>query len=155
MKMATRIQLKRGAGANLPTSGMLAGEPLVTTDKKNLFVASDATTKFTPTPDVSVLSSLASIDGSADLIMVHDASESTGQREKKVTFAEFKNALNIPSSSTDEKVAAVAGATADYLFGTDATDGVIRGSSSISVTLDSTNDFARLVVEVVDGGTFT
>jgi hypothetical protein len=134
---------------------MLTGEPLVTTDKKNLYVALTATTKMTPTPDISLLEALAAVDGSSDLIMVHDASEASGQREKKLTFAEFKNALNIPASSTDEKVAAVSGATADYLFGTDATDGVVRGSSSISITLDSTSEFARLAVEVVDGGTFT
>jgi hypothetical protein len=153
--MATRIQLKRGAHVNLPTTGMLAGEPLVTTDKNNLFVATDATTKITPTPDVSLLTTLSSVDGAADLLLVHDASETSGQREKKMTFAAFKGALNIPASSTDEKVAAVAGGTADYLFGTDASDGVIRGSNSISLTLDNSSNFARVAVEVVDGGTFT
>jgi hypothetical protein len=152
--MAIRIQLKRGSAANLPASGMLEAEPLVTLDRKNLFIAADDTTKFTPTPDVSALATLAAIDGSSDLLIVHDASEASGQREKKVTFAALKDALNIPASSTDEKVAAVAGATADYLFGTDATDGVIRGSNSISITLDASGEFARLAVEVVDGGTF-
>ena len=40
-----RIQLRRGLKANLPTSGMLAGEAHVTTDRGTLHVATDATTK--------------------------------------------------------------------------------------------------------------
>ena len=45
-----RIQLKRGLKANLPTTGMLAGEPMVTTDRGTLHVATDATTKLPVVP---------------------------------------------------------------------------------------------------------
>ena len=148
-----RIQLKRGLKANLPTTGMLAGEPMVTTDRGTLHVATDATTKLPVVPAVDDLSTLASIDGAADLIMIHDA-DGTGQKEKKITFDAFKTALNIPVGSTDEKVAIVAGGTAGYLWGTDGTDGLIRMNSSMSWTKDAGNGFVTLAVGTVDGGTF-
>lgn len=148
-----RIQLKRGLKTNLPTTGMLAGEPMVTTDRGTLHVATDATTKLPVVPAIDDLSTLASIDGASDLIMVHDA-DGTGQKEKKITFDAFKTALNIPSGSTDEKVAVVAGGTAGYLWGTDGTDGLIRMNSSMSWTKDAGNGFVTLAVNIVDGGTF-
>lgn len=148
-----RIQLKRGLKANLPSTGMLAGEPMVTTDRGTLHVATDATTKLPVVPAIDDLSTLASIDGAADLIMVHDA-DGTGQKEKKITFDAFKTALNIPAGSTDEKVAVVAGGTAGYLWGTDGTDGLIRMNSSMSWTKDAGNGFVTLAVGTVDGGTF-
>ena len=148
-----RIQLKRGLKANLPSTGMLAGEPMVTTDRGTLHVATDATTKLPVVPAIDDLSTLASIDGAADLIMVHDA-DGTGQKEKKITFDAFKTALNIPAGSTDEKVAVVAGGTAGYIWGTDGTDGLIRMNSSMSWTKDAGNGFVTLAVGTVDGGTF-
>ena len=148
-----RIQLKRGLKANLPTTGMLAGEPMVTTDRGTLHVATDATTKLPVVPAIDDLSTLASIDGASDLIMVHDA-DGTGQKEKKITFDAFKTALNIPAGSTDEKVAVVAGGTAGYIWGTDGTDGLIRMNSSMSWTKDAGNGFVTLAVGTVDGGTF-
>lgn len=148
-----RIQLKRGLKTNLPTTGMLAGEPMVTTDRGTLHVATDATTKLPVVPAIDDLSTLASIDGASDLIMVHDA-DGTGQKEKKITFDAFKTALNIPSGSTDEKVAVVAGGTAGYLWGTDGTDGLIRMNTSMSWTKDAGNAFVTLAVNIVDGGTF-
>ena len=148
-----RIQLKRGLKTNLPTTGMLAGEPMVTTDRGTLHVATDATTKLPVVPAIDDLSTLASIDGAADLIMVHDA-DGTGQKEKKITFDAFKTALNIPAGSTDEKVAVVAGGTAGYIWGTDGTDGLIRMNSSMSWTKDAGNGFVTLAVGTVDGGTF-
>src|SRR3990167_7225605 len=99
-----RIQLKRGLKANLPSTGMLAGEPMVTTDRGTLHVATDPTTKLAVVPAIDDLTTLAAIDGAADLVMVHDA-DGTGQKEKKITFNAFKTALNIPASSSDEKVA--------------------------------------------------
>lgn len=152
--MAQRIQLKRGLKANLPTSGMLPGEPLITTDRGTFHVAIDANTKLPVVPAVDDLATLASIDGTADLIMIHDASENAAQKEKKVTFNAFKNALNIPADSTDEKVAVVAGGTAGYIWGTDGTDGVLRLNSSLSWTKDVGNGFVTLAVDTVDGGTF-
>lgn len=148
-----RIQLKRGLTANLPTSGMLAGEPLVTTDRGTLHVATDATTKLPVVPAIDALTTLASVSGAADLIMIHDA-DGAGQKEKKMTFDAFKTALNIPVGSSDEKVAVVSGGTAGYVWGTDGTDGVIRMNTSMSWTKDAGNGFVTLAVGDIDCGTF-
>jgi len=149
-----RFQLKRGLKANLPTTGMLAGEPLVTTDRGTLHVATAATTKLPVVPAIEDLGTLAAVDGAADLLIMHDASEPTGQKEKKITFDSFKTALNIPPGSSDERVAVVAGGTAGYIWGTNGTDGVIRLNSSLSWTKDAGNGFVTIAVETVDGGTF-
>ena len=148
-----RIQLRRGLKANLPTSGMLAGEAHVTTDRGTLHVATDATTKIPVVPAIDDLTTLASVDGTADLLIIHDAS-ATGQKEKKITFDSFKTALNIPISSTDEKVAVVSGGTSGYVWGTDGTDGVLRMNSSMSWSKDVGNGFVTLAVGTVDGGVF-
>ena len=148
-----RIQLKRGPKAALPTSGMLAGEPLVTTDRGTLHVATDASTKLAVVPAIDDLTTLASINGAADLLLIHDA-DGTGQKEKKITFNAFKTALNIPAESTDEKVAVVAGGTSGFIWGTDGTDGTIRLNSSLSWTKDAGNAFVTLAVGNIDGGTF-
>ena len=149
-----RIQTKRGLKANLPTSGMLAGELHVTTDRGSLHVATDATTKLPVVPALDDLAAMPAIDGAADLILMHDASEVAAQKEKKVTFDAFKTALNIPAGSTDEKVAVVSGGTAGYIWGTDGTDGVFRMNSSLSWTKDAGNGFVTLAVNTVDCGTF-
>lgn len=149
-----RLQLKRGLKTNLPTTGMLAGEPHITTDRGTLHVATDATTKLPVVPAVDDLATLSAISGAEDLILIHDASEVSGQKEKKITFNSFKTALNIPESSTDEKVAVVSGGTAGYIWGTDGTNGVIRLNSSLSWTKDAGNGFVTIAVDTVDGGTF-
>lgn len=151
--MAT-IKIKRGLKANLPTSGMSAGEPMVTTDRGTLHVATDATTKLPVVPAIDDLTTLASIDGAADLLIMHDANEASGQKEKKVTFNAFKSALNIPEASSDEKVAVVNGGVAGYIWGTNGSDGILRMSSSMSWTKDAGNAFVTLDISVVDGGTF-
>lgn len=151
--MSQRIQLKRGLHANLPTSGMLSGEPLVTTDRGNLHIATDATTKLPVTPAIDQLTTIASVTGASDFLIVHDA-DAIGQKEKKITFDAFKTALNIPAGSSDEMVAVVAGGTAGYIWGTDGTDGIFRMGASMSWTKDATNNFVTLNVGVVDGGTF-
>lgn len=148
-----RIQLRRGLKANLPTSGMLAGEAHVTTDRGTLHVATDATTQIPVVPAIDDLTTLASVDGTADLLIIHDAS-ATGQKEKKITFDSFKAALNIPIASTDEKVAVVSGGTSGYIWGTDGTDGVLRMNSSMSWSKDAANGFVTLDVGTVDGGVF-
>lgn len=148
-----RIQLKRGLKANLPTSGMLAGEAHITTDRGTLHVATDATTKITIVPAIDDLGTVASIDGAADFLIIHDAS-ATGQKEKKVTVDSFKTALNIPVASTDEKVAVVSGGTSGYIFGTDGTDGVVRMNSSMLMTKDASNGFITLAVGTIDCGTY-
>ena len=148
-----RIQLKRGLKANLPTSGMLAGEVMVTTDRGTAHVATDATTKLPVVPAIDDLTTLASVNGAADLILIHDA-DGVGQKEKKITFDAFKTALNIPATSTDEKVSVVSGGTSGYIWGTDGTNGVIRMNSSMSWTKDAGNGFVTLAVGDVDCGSF-
>lgn len=148
-----RIQLKRGLKANLPTSGMLAGEVMVTTDRGTAHVATDPTTKLPVVPAIDDLTTLASVNGAADLILIHDA-DGVGQKEKKITFDAFKAALNIPAASTDEKVAVVSGGTSGYIWGTDGTDGVIRLNSSMQWTKAVGNNFVTLAVGDVDCGTF-
>ena len=148
-----RIQLKRGLKANLPTSGMLPGEVMVTTDRGTAHVATDPTTKLPVVPAIDDLTTLASVNGAADLILIHDA-DGTGQKEKKITFDAFKIALNIPAASTDEKVAVVSGGTSGYIWGTDGTNGVIRLNSSMQWTKDAGNEFVTLAVGDVDCGSF-
>ena len=148
-----RIQLKRGLKADLPTSGMLAGEVMVTTDRGTAHVATDATTKLPIVPAIDDLTTLASVNGAADFILIHDA-DGVGQKEKKISFDAFKTALNIPAASTDEKVAVVSGGTSGYIWGTDGTNGVIRMNSSMSWTKDAGNAFVTLAVGDVDCGTF-
>ena len=148
-----RIQLKRGLKANLPTSGMLAGEVMVTTDRGTAHVATDATTKLPVVPAIDDLSTLASVNGAADLILIHDA-DGVGQKEKKITFDAFKTALNIPAASTDEKVSVVSGGTSGYIWGTDGTNGVLRLNASMQWSKDAGNAFVTLAVGDVDCGTF-
>lgn len=148
-----RIQLKRGLKAALPTSGMLAGEVMVTTDRGTAHVAIDATTKLPIVPPIDDLQTLASVNGAADLILIHDA-DGVGQKEKKITFDAFKTALNIPAASTDEKVAVVSGGTAGYIWGTDGTDGIVRLNASMQWSKDAGNAFVTLAVGDVDCGTF-
>ena len=149
-----RIQIKRGLKANLPSTGMLAGEPLVTTDRGTLHIATAATTKLPVVPAVDDLTIMPAVDGAADLILMHDASEAAGQKEKKITFDAFKTALNIPTGSSDEKVAVVSGGTAGYIWGTDGTNGVFRMNTSMTWTKDAGNGFITLAVGDVDCGTF-
>ena len=148
-----RIQLKRGLKANLPTSGMLAGEVMVTTDRGTAHVATDATTKLPVVPAIDDLTTLASINGAADLLLIHDA-DGVGQKEKKITFDAFKTALNIPATSTDEKVSVVSGGTSGYIWGTDGTNGVLRLNASMQWSKDAGNAFVTLAVGDVDCGTF-
>lgn len=149
-----RLQLKRGLKANLPTTGMLSGEPLVTTDRGTLHVATSATAKLPVVPAIDDLATLGAVSGAEDLLIIHDASENAAQKEKKITFEAFKTALNIPVGASDEKVAVVSGGTAGYIWGTDGTNGVIRLNSSLSWTKDAGNGFVTIAVETVDGGTF-
>lgn len=147
-----RIQIKRGLKANIPTSSMLAGEQHYSTDRSSLHIATDATTTHPVVPPIDDLGTMGAISGADDLLIMHDAS-ATGIKEKKVTFNDFKSALNIPAGATDELVAVVAGGTAGYLYG-DGTNGVLRMGSSMSWTKDSANGYVTLVVGTVDCGSF-
>lgn len=149
-----RIQLRRGNIANLPSTNMLAGEPHVTLDRGTLHVATDATSLIPVVPAIEALTSLGAITPGDDLLLIHDASETSGQKEKKITFADFKAALNIPAGSSDEMVAVVQGGTAGYIWGTDGSDGIIQVNSSLQMTKDPGDAFVTLSVATVDGGTF-
>ena len=149
----SRIQLKRGLKANLPTSGMLPGEVMVTTDRGTAHVATDAATKLPVVPAIDDLTALVSVNGASDLLLIHDA-DGVGQKEKKIAFDAFKTALNIPPASTDEKAAVVSGGTSGYIWGTDGTDGVIRLNASMQWSKDAGNAFVTLAVGDVDCGTF-
>ena len=151
--MTQRIQLRRGLKANLPTTGMLAGEAHFTTDRGTLHVATDATTRIPLVPAIDDLATLASVNGAADLLIVHDA-DGVGQREKKITIDAFRAALNIPTGSTDELVAVVSGGSSGYVWGTDGTNGVFRMGASMSWAKDPGNGFVTLSVSTIDGGTF-
>jgi hypothetical protein len=133
---------------------MIAGEPHYSTDRGTLHVATDATTKLPVVPAIDDLTTLASVDGAADMLIMHDASAS-GVKECKITFNAFKTALAIPAGSTDEKVAVVSGGTPGFVWGTDGTDGVLRMNASMTWTKDASNGFVTLAVGVVDGGTFS
>ena len=146
--------MKRGLKANLPTSGMLAGEAHFTTDRGTLHVATGATAKLPIVPAIDDLAAMPAVDGAADLLIVHDASEAAGQKEKKMTFDAFKASLNIPVGTSDEKVAVISGGTAGYIYGTDGTDGILRMNASMLMTKDAGNGFVTLAVGVVDCGTF-
>jgi hypothetical protein len=148
-----RIQIKRGLKANLPTSSMLAGEQFFTTDRNTLHTAIDATTTKAVVPPIDDLTAIGAVDSVSDLLLIHDAS-GTGVKEKKITIADFKTALNISSSDTDEKVAVISGGTAGYVWGTDGTDGIIRLNTSLSWTKDSGNGYVTIAVNTVDCGTF-
>lgn len=149
----SRIQTRRGLKANLPTSGMLPGELHFTTDRGTLHGATDPATKLAIVPAIDDLTTLASVNGASDLILIHDA-DGVGQKEKKMTFDAFKTALNIPAGSNDEKVAVVAGGTAGYIWGTDGTNGILRMNSSMTWTKDAGNGFVTFAVGDVDCGTF-
>ena len=149
-----RIQTKRGVKSALPTTGMLAGELMVTTDQGTLHVATAATTSLPVVPAIDDLTAIGAVAGSTDLLLIHDASEASAQKAKKITFADFKTALSIPPESTDEKFAVVSGGTAGYPWGADGTDGVIRLHSSLSWTLDASNNFVTLSAATIDCGSF-
>lgn len=148
-----RLQLRRGLKSALPTTGMLAGEPLVTTDRGTLHVATAANTRLPVVPAIDDLDAAGAINGAADLLMIHDA-DASNQKERKITFNDFKTALAIPSGSSDERVAVISGGTPGFIWGTNGNDGVIRLNSSLSWTKDAGNAFVTISVETVDGGTF-
>jgi hypothetical protein len=148
-----RIALKRGLKANLPSTGLLTGEPLVTTDRGTLHLATSATTRLSIVPAIDDLTTVAAVDGAADFLILHDAS-ATGQKEGKITVNAFRAALNIPASDLDEKTAVVAGGTSGYLWGTNGTDGVVRMNVSMAWTKDVGNGFVTLAVGDVDCGVF-
>jgi hypothetical protein len=145
------VRQKRGLAANLPSSALLSGEIHLATDRQTAHFPTDATTMVPIVPAIDALSAIGAVAGAADLLIIHDAS-ATGLMEKKITFNDFKTALNIPDGDGDEKVAVVSGGTAGYIFGTDGTDGILRMNTSM--TKDGADGFVTLAVGAVDCGTF-
>lgn len=148
-----RIQIKRGLKSNLPSSGMLPGEQFFTTDRGTLHIALSDTTKLPVVPAIDDLGSMPSVS-TDDYLLMHDTSETVGQKEKKIAFSDFKQALNIGEFDTDEKVAVTANGQAGYLWGSNGNDGVIRSSTSVAVQKDINDSFVQLAVGDVDFGTF-
>lgn len=149
-----RFQIKRGIKANLPTSGMLPGELLFTTDRGTLHGATDTETRLPIVPAIDDLAAMPAVDQAADLLLIHDASEEGAQKEKRITVQALRASMNIPDGVSDEKVAVVAGGASGFIWGTDGTDGVFRLNSSLTWTKDPSNGFVTLAVGTVDGGTF-
>lgn len=149
-----RFQIKRGNKANLPTSGMLPGELFFTTDRGTLHGATDPEVRLPIVPALDDLAAIPAVDPASDLLLIHDASEAGGQKEKRITVQALRAAMNIPEGVSDEKVAVVAGGASGFIWGTDGTDGVLRLNSSLTWTKDPSNGFVTLAVGTVDGGTF-
>ena len=147
------IQHKRGLKANLPSTGLLAGELLITTDRQTVHSATDATTRIPLVPAIDDLVAIGAVNGAADLILIHDA-DAVGVKEKRITFDAFKTALAIPAGSTDELVAVIAGGTPGYIWGTSGADGIIRMNTSMAWSKDAGNAFVTLAVGAVDCGVF-
>lgn len=144
--MAVTLRLRRGTKSQAGTlTGLVEGEPLWTTDTHELYIATGATTKVPAAIDIDAYSAIGSV-GTDDLIYMYDASaEADAVAARKITFANFKSALNIPEASTDEKVATISGATAGYL-GTDGTDGVLRAGVGLGMTAGAENAFVTMAL---------
>lgn len=147
------LRHKRGLKANLPSSALLSGELYFTTDRHTAHFPTDATTMVPVVPAIDDLVTLATVNGAADLLIIHDA-DGVGRKEKKITFNDFKAALSIPAGSSDEQVAVVSGGTPGFIWGTDGTNGILRMNTSMTWTKDAGNAFVTLAVGNVDCGTF-
>lgn len=91
------ILVKRGTHANLQiNASMSAGEPVVTTDRLNPYLAITSTYAAPLTPAVDQLTAMGAVDTANDLLLLHDAS-SSGQKEKRITVDAFKTALSVQS----------------------------------------------------------
>ena len=143
--MAVTIKLRQGLKAVLPDSGMTVGEPLWATNTQELFIATAADASVPAAIDIAAFGAIGSV-ASDDLVYMYDVSAgATSPKAKKITFDDFKTALNIPAASTDERVATATGATAGYL-GTDGTDGVLRAGNGVSMTAGGANVFVTMAL---------
>lgn len=147
--MGTVITMRKGTRAQLDSlvTTLNDGELLYCTDTKELYVGTGTTTKAPISIDINALSALGVV-ADTDLILMSDASESAANvKTKKITFADFKTALNIPAGSSDEKVSTASGATSGYL-GTNGSDGILRASDGISMTAGGSNAYVTLKFEL-------
>lgn len=85
-----KAKARYGSRANLPTSGMEAGELLWTVDRGTMWAASGPTSRVPIVPEVDALAELtsASLDLAADMLLVHDAS-AAGQKEKRLLLSQL------------------------------------------------------------------
>jgi hypothetical protein len=143
--MAVKLKLRQGLKAALPTTGMSVGEPLFCTDTQELYIATAETTKVPVKTDLEPLDAIGTV-ANDDLLLMSDTSVAAGSpRQKKIAFSDFKTALNIPTASTDEKVATASGATAGYL-GTNGSDGVLRAGTGLSMTAGGANAYTTMAL---------
>lgn len=85
-----KAKARYGSRANLPTSGMEAGELLWTVDRGTMWASTGPTSRVPIVPEVDALVELTSgsVDLAADLLLVHDAS-ATGQKEKRLLLSQL------------------------------------------------------------------
>lgn len=148
-----RVQNKRGTKSTLPTTGTLPGELYLPTDSKTIHVGNAAGSTYPATPSVIDLQQISTGVQDVDLLMLTDVSEN-GQKEKKITVADFKDALNIPPASTDEKVALNSGKTAYYLDEIIVTDD-IHTRHIQKVTSELRVPDGKITFDIKNGAIFT
>ena len=160
--MAVTIKLRQGVKTDLTNlvTGMTQGEPLYATDSQELYLANSSTDKFPVLIDLEALTSITADGavGGADLLYIYAMGKS-GIKARKVSFNDFKTALNIPDAATDEKVAIADGQTAGFL-GTNGNDGVLRVSdltpgdrtSGLAMTDNSGVTYLSLALNGQQGG---
>ena len=148
-----RVQNKRGTKATLPTTNTLPGELYLPTDSKTIHVGNASGSTYPATPSVVDLTQISSGVQDIDLLMLTDVSE-TGQKEKKITVADFKGALNIPPASTDEKVALANGKSAYYLNEIIVTDD-IHTRHIAKVTSELRVPDGKMTFDIKNGAIFT
>lgn len=148
--MAVTLKIRQGVKAALPTSGLTVGEPLYCTNTQELYVATAETTSAPAAIDISSYGAIGAV-ATGDLLVMYDVStDATAVHLKKITFEDFKTALNIPAASTDEKVACASGATAAYL-GTNGTDGVLRADAAgLKMVAGGSNAYVTLGLSFAD-----
>lgn len=142
--MAVRLKIRQGVKSALPTTGLTVGEPLYCTNTQELYIATAETTSAPAAIDIASYGAIGEVATDDLLVMYDTSSAATAVHLKKITFADFKTALNIPEASTDEKVACATGATAGYL-GTNGTDGVLRcDAAGLKMVAGGSNAYVTL-----------
>ncbi len=132
--MAVTIKLRQGTKAQSTSlTGLVIGEPLYCDDTQELFIATGAEARAPAAIDIDAYSGIGSVNTS-DLIYMYDVSaDADAVKARKITFGDFKTALSIPETSTDEKVALTGDSAAGYLGTTD-DDGVLRAGAGIGLS---------------------
>ena len=143
--MAVTLKLRQGTKAQAGSlTGLTVGEPLYCTDTQELLIAIGETTHAPAAIDVAAYGALGAV-ATGDLLYMYDVSAAADAvKAKKITFDDFKTALNIPAGSSDELVAAASGATAGYL-GTNGTDGILRvDAAGLKMVAGGSNAYVTL-----------